>query len=72
MIRDDLSDRLIHLARGTRETDAASQFLQIMASSSLLGGDGCIMGKYRCVCFSEAPLAKLSVILANPSVVSHK
>jgi hypothetical protein len=67
MIRDDLSDRLIHLTRGAPLEVAATRFLQIMESQALLGGDGFIMGKYLCVCFSEAPIAKLSVILANPS-----
>lgn len=66
MIRDDLSDRLIHLTRGATADEAAQRFLQIMGTRALLGSDGCIMGQHRCVCFSEAPIAKLSVILGNP------
>jgi hypothetical protein len=66
MIRDDLSDRLIHLTRGATIDEAAQRFLQIMDAQALHGSDGCIMGKHRCVCFSEAPIAKLSVVLGNP------
>jgi hypothetical protein len=66
MIRDDLSDRLIHLTRGDSIEEASKSFLKIMGAKELLGGDNCILGKHKCVCFSEAPLAKLSIILANP------
>jgi hypothetical protein len=66
MIRDDLSDRLIHLTRGTTYDDAAATFEKIIGERKLLGGSGCIKGGFRCVCFSEAPLSKLTTILANP------
>lgn len=67
LIRDDISDKLIHLTRGNTDQAAADAFLSIMNGQRLLGGDGCIKGGYRCVCFSEAPLNKLAHILANPS-----
>ena len=67
MIRDDLSNKLIHLTRGEWD-DAANKFLSILQEKKLKGGTGCIKGAFRCVCFSEAPVAKLSHILANPSV----
>ena len=63
MIRDDLSDKLIHLTRGH---NAAKDFSSILEEKRLLGGDGCIKGGYRCVCFSEAPISQLSRILAHP------
>lgn len=66
MIRDDLSHKLIHLTRGPSYDDAAQLFTKILAEKQLLGGTGCIKGKFHCVCFSEAPVSKLSHILANP------
>ena len=56
MIRDDLSDKLIHLAPGSNYDDAANVFSAILEGVQLVGGTGCIKGGYRCVCFSEAPL----------------
>lgn len=66
MIRDDLSDKLIHLTRGPTYADAAKVFSAILEQKRLLGGTGCIKGDFRCVCFSEAPISQLSRILANP------
>jgi hypothetical protein len=66
MIRDDLSHKLIHLTRGPTYDDAAQVFTKILEEKRLLGGTGCIKGGFRCVCFSEAPVSKLSQILANP------
>ena len=66
MIRDDLSDRLIHLTKGKTE-DAASTLLKIITEGKLLGGSGMIKGEFCCVCFSEAPISKLAYLLAKPS-----
>lgn len=63
VIRDDLSDRLVHLTKGD---DPFSTFTKILNERALLGGDGFIKGKHRCVCFSEAPLSKLPQILSTP------
>jgi hypothetical protein len=65
MIRDDLSTRLIHLTRGVTY-NAAEAFLSIVESKMLRGDTGNIKGGYRCICFSEAPLSNLAMILANP------
>jgi len=67
MIRDDLSDKLIHLTRGPTREAAALTFLTILGQRMLRGGTGCIKGNWKCVCFTEAPISKLSTILANPS-----
>jgi hypothetical protein len=67
MIRDDLSDKLVHLTRGDDQA-AANAFWGMFHERTLRGGTGCIKGNYRCVCFSEAPLSKLAHILANTSV----
>ena len=66
MIRDDLSDRLIHLTRHGPTLSAAENFVEIFGDGKLVGGSGHIRGGFRCVCFSEAPIAKLSQILAWP------
>lgn len=66
MIRDDLSTKLIHLTRGPNTAAAAETFLNIIEEKKLRGGTGCIKGGWRCVCFTEAPISKLSTILASP------
>lgn len=63
VIRDDLSDRLVHLTKGE---DPFATFVKILNDSALLGGTGFIKGGHRCVCFSEAPVSKLPQILATP------
>jgi hypothetical protein len=68
MIRDDLSDRLVHLTKGATEKEAAERFLSIVRDKALVGGTGIIRGDHRCVCFSEAPISKLGTILAQPSI----
>ncbi len=67
MIRDDISDKLIHLTRGDTDQIAADTFLLILEKRNLRGGAGCIKDGYECVCFSEAPISQLSRILAMPS-----
>jgi hypothetical protein len=64
VIRDDLSDRLVHLTRGEPTLVAAGTFLSIVEQRVLRGGDGFIKGGYRCVCFSEAPISKIAHLLA--------
>jgi hypothetical protein len=66
VIRDDLSDKLIHLTRGDSDQQAAETFLKILDERRLRGGTGCIKGSFCCVCFSEAPISKLGHILAAP------
>jgi len=68
MIRDDLSNRLVHLTKGKSEEQAAQNFLSIVKSKTLRGGRGLIKSDFPCVCFTEAPIGKLASILAAPSV----
>lgn len=72
MLRDDLSTKLVHLTRGEPDQVAADAFLSIIRERKLRGGATCIKGKYRCVCFSEAPLTKLTQILANPAATGMR
>ena len=64
MLREDLSDRLVHLTKGTHE-EASRTLHTILREGRLLGGTTDIRGAHPCVCFSEAPIAKLSMILAS-------
>lgn len=65
IIRDDLSDRLIHLTKGEPE-QALSSLVSIIEQRKLIGGTGFIKGQHRCVCFSEAPISKIGFLLAHP------
>ena len=68
MIRDDLSSKLVHLVRGDTIEIAFEKFFNILNERQLRGGTGHIRGGYTCVCFTEAPIAKLSYALANPDL----
>ena len=76
MVRDDLSDRLIHLTRGSGAPgtnsveEAVNNLFSILGSSTLKGGNGFIKGGYQCVCFSESPVSKLPYIMAHAG--AHK
>ena len=66
MNRYDISSKLVHLTKGTWQ-QAAVTFQSIIDEKRLRGGTGEINDDLRCVCFSEAPISSLSVILADPS-----
>ena len=78
MVRDDLSDRLIHLTRGasndpkTNRDEAVGNLESILKDGALKGGDGFIKGSFKCVCFSEAPVSKLPYILAHAEAHGFK
>ena len=71
MIRDDLSSKLVHLTSGDWD-NAAVTFQKIVGEKRLRGGTGGIKDNLQCVCFSEAPISKLSTILANPSQLGFR
>jgi hypothetical protein len=55
--RFDISDWLIHFtARGSPD-EAFSRLTNIIRESRIIGSSRFIRGGYRCVCFTEAPLA---------------
>ena len=58
----------MHLTQGEPDQAAADTCVKILRDRTLLGGTGHIGGHVRCVCFTEAPVAKLSQILAVPGV----
>lgn len=72
MIRDDLSNKLVHLVRGDTTEEAFRKFQNILAEGQLRGGDGFIRGAYRCVCFTETPISKLGYVLANRAAMRYR
>ena len=64
MIREDLSHNLVHLVKGDTAEDALATFDKILADQALIGGGGDIKGGWRCVCFTETPLAHLAHALS--------
>lgn len=70
MSRNDISDYLIHFTKGTSWSEAFENLCSIAAEGRLRGNVTFIKGEYRCVCFSEAPLAAVSNGLVNPNYYS--
>jgi hypothetical protein len=64
MIRDDLSNKLIHFTKGNKE-QVIKNFKSILSQKKLIGGTGEIKGNFKCVCFTESPISKFSNILAD-------
>lgn len=70
MSRPDISHHLIHFTRGVTDASAFKRLLKIIKDKKLIGSNNKIKGKYRCVCFSEAPLKSLSGGLVNEDYYS--
>lgn len=71
VIRDDLSNRLIHLTKGKTDQNedealqsAAEDFWKIITTRKIIGGNGFIKSNHKCVCFSETPISKIGILLA--------
>lgn len=67
IIRDDLSNKLIHFTKGTVE-EATISIYSILHQKKLISGSGNIMGDFKCICFTESPIAKFSYVLSNSGV----
>lgn len=65
MSRPDISPNLIHFTSGVTDSNAFKRLQKIIRDRKLIGSDNKIKGQYRCVCFTEAPLASLSSGLVN-------
>jgi hypothetical protein len=68
MIRDDLSQNLVHLVKGQTSEEALATFDQILADHALIGSGTFIKGRWHCVCFTETPLAHLAQALSLRNV----
>lgn len=55
-----MSDKVIHFTRGSTIEEAFSIFRRILSHQQLLAGSNMIKGQYRCVCFTEAPVASVA------------
>jgi len=55
--RFDISEKLIHFTSGESPNDAFGRLRAIIGERHLIAGNRMIRGGYRCVCFTEAPLA---------------
>lgn len=69
--RQDISDNLIHFTSGGNEEEAYQRLCTIVRERRIIGTSEKIKGRYRCICFSEAPLASLSGGLVNPDAYSR-
>ena len=71
IIHDDISTKLIHLTRDTKENKstilkkASENFINIVNTKTLCGRGTSIRGGYNCVCFSEAPISKFAYLFAG-------
>lgn len=65
--RFDISDKLIHFTRSGGECmdDAFATLKKIIREGQLIAGNGMIRGGYRCVCFTEAPIAAFAPAFVN-------
>jgi hypothetical protein len=63
--RPDLSKNLIHLVKGENMECALDVLMTILEERRLKGGNGMIKGGHICVCFTESPLAQLTLSLAR-------
>jgi hypothetical protein len=63
--RPDISSKVVHLVKG-ESAQAIQVLLDILDSRALLGGTGKIKGGYKCVCFTESPIAQLVLSLSDP------
>lgn len=66
MKRLDITDDLVHFIRGDTLSEAFQILKKILGDRCLVAGTGFIRGQYRCVCFSEAPIAYLGYALLHP------
>jgi len=70
MPRPDMSDKLIHFTSGRDEEAAFANISSILRDRAIHGSTEKIKGEYRCVCFTEAPIAALGRGLVNLSEFS--
>lgn len=65
MLREDLSEKLIHLTRDFAGKNGEERFLSILEQKQIDGTNTNNKGSYNCICFSEAPIASIGRIIAR-------
>lgn len=63
--RTDISQSLIHFTRGRDNDEAFDNLVSIVNSNTIYGSNKFIKGRYKCVSFSETPIACISRGLIN-------
>jgi hypothetical protein len=71
MVRDDLSERLIHLTRDFSGITGKERFKQILNQKKIIGNNNTIRGGSKVICFSEAPIASLGRLVALENEVAR-
>ncbi|MCZ8355154.1 MAG: hypothetical protein O9340_10485 [Cyclobacteriaceae bacterium] len=72
MYRDDLSNKLIHLTSDKEAQSGEEIFYEILDSGKLIGSSKTIRGGFKCICFSEAPISKLGLLLSRENSIRTK
>ena len=65
MIREDLSEKLIHLTRNMDSISGENRFFKILSEKYILGTNTNIRCSSNCICFSEAPISSIGRIIAS-------
>lgn len=65
IIRDDLSNKLIHFTRDLDGINASDSFYSIVSQRKIIGGGNDIKGGYKCICFTESPIAKFPYVFSS-------
>jgi hypothetical protein len=61
----DITEKLIHFTSGESPKEAFARLQAIVRERRLVAGNRMVRGGYRCVCFTEAPLAAFADAFAG-------
>lgn len=65
IIRDDLSDKLIHLVNKDSDEEPFNVLCKILEQNKLIGNIKYRRGSKKSICFSEAPINKIAQLIIN-------
>ena len=71
-IRSDIGDVLVNWTRKYDKKPAFEILIEILKSGSLSGSGGFIKGGYKCVCFTETPLAELVKVFSVSKSINDR
>jgi len=71
MIRSDLSNKLIHFTRNSENGTALENFASIIIQKRLIGTSKPTNGQCDVICFSEAPIASLGLLVAQSKSINR-
>lgn len=72
--RTDIGDLIVHWTKSdpSSKNDAFTILQKILDEEKLIGGDGFIKGGYKCVCFTESPIADLVKVFTLAKLNAEK